>query len=94
MVRVELSQRKKHRNKSEWRNIPTATCCGITLEGDGPKVGRVIKAAIDAGHDCSGDVYVYRDGTLCFRPISVERWLSGKQFSGKQPEHLRRAQNA
>jgi len=90
MTRVELSTVKKWRNNSEWRNISRATCCGVSVTGEGEIVAKAIQAAIDEGNTCGGDVMVYRNGTLCFTPAPVSVWLEGKQFSGKQPEHLKR----
>ena len=90
MITVELGHERKYRNASEYRNIQTATCCNEKVTGDGMLVAPAIKAAIKAGHDVSGDVMVYRNGTLCFAAVDCQRWLAGNQFGGEQPECLKR----
>lgn len=90
MLRIELDSVRKYRNRAEYRPMNRASLGELSIEGDGPLIGRLCALKIEAGGDPQSLVEVYRDETLCFRAKPLSEWASGKALVGEQPLHLRR----
>lgn len=90
--RIELDSVRKARNASEWRNIPRARCEGRERVGDGRNIVLLAREMIEKGHDPSGLVEVWREGTPCFSAAPLQVWADDKFGKGEQPEHLRKTE--
>ena len=88
MIRIKLDSVIKHRNKSEYRPVNRASAEGIEIIGDGYIIRRLCQKLVDEGH--TGQVEVWRDGTLVFPAAELTKWAEGKALTGEQPKHLRR----
>jgi hypothetical protein len=87
-ARIELDTVRKYRNDKEWRNVNRATCGQYEATGDGKVIEQISRAMMENGE--TGQVEVWRAGTMCFAATPVEIWASGKAGKQEQPAHLRK----
>jgi len=87
-IRIELDSVTKWRNTKEYRTVPRARCEEYDMEvvGDGLIVKKLIRDLYEQNPQISGDVMVFRSGTLCFTPAPIKSWVFPID---KRPEWLR-----
>ena len=73
MIKIELDEVKKWRNKTEYREIPRAKCGNMEVIGYGEIVARLC-AELAELYDGAKMVEVFRGGTLCFKPRELQNW--------------------
>lgn len=85
---ITLDSVRKNRNAQEWRNVGRAMCGPFESVGDGENIRHVARQMIESG--LSGEVEVWRGGTLVFAAAPLEKWAEGKVGKAKQPKQFRR----
>ena len=73
MLKIELDEVKKWRNKSEYREIPRARCGNIEVIGHGKIVSRLC-AELAELYDEAEMVEVWRGDVPCFKPRKLGFW--------------------
>ena len=74
MLRIELDEVKKWRNKSEFQRVPRARHGNLAITGYGKIVAKIC-AELSEIYDGTEMVEVWRGDMLCFQPQTLERWI-------------------
>ena len=79
-IEVHLDSVRKERGKSEWRDVPRATCLGKEVVGDGQIIIRILSELVLEQKVSSQDVvHIFREGKAVFLPREVDKWVYNKQ---------------
>lgn len=91
-IRIEFFAEKKRRNKHEVYTVAGARAGNTRHVSNGPIIPALCRKLIAGGHSPDALAMIYRGDTLCFTPVSIGTWASGKALSTQeQPAYLRRA---
>ena len=75
MIKIELDEIKKWRNKSEFQRVPRARHANREVTGYGKIVAKLC-AELAEVYEGTEMVEVWRGTMLCFEPQTLEQWAA------------------